>query len=405
MGRTSRLPKVLLICAAVPLVLLAAWPRVIEPTLVKIPGGIDRTNHYTGTVTVFLDAASGSTLATPQTSPMSITRVTQSVPGETGATTTALRDTDTIDLLGHHSDQTSVFVLDRSSARNVNDDRAVAFGDNPVNRHSAYYPNLPFNVDNKRTYPIWNNEAAHVYVVARADGSASTTVNGVKVLRMRGVLEPTPIASYFLPELQKLGSPTELTPAQLQAQIEASGVKASDVLDGLAKVIPADEMGTIIGILSSPLPLQYSTALTADALVEPTTGIVVRTRSVKQFFVQPAAYALRPVQQILDSHSDDAFVKAVNDNLKALAGTPRPAFTLDYTTDPASVSSMADYASTQRDKLKLATLWAPAALLLLTVVLALASFWTWRRSRPQPPAVPPRGPTPEPEKEHELAGV
>ena len=405
MGRTSRLPKVLLIAAAVPLVLLASWARVIEPMLVKIPGGIDRTNHYTGTITVYLDSATGSALATPQTSPMSITRLTQSVPGETGATRTALQEIDKVELLGQHSDQTSVFVLDRSTVRNVNDDRALAFGSNAVNRRGAYFPNLPFNVDNKRAYPIWNNEAGHVYLMQRAQGAETTSVDGVKVLRMRGVLEATPVASYYLPELEKLGSPTELTPAQLQAQIESTGVKASDVLDGLARVLTPEEMGTIIGTLSGPLPLQYSTALTGDALIEPTTGIVVRTHSVKEFFVAPAPYALRSVQQILDSHSDDVFVKTVNDNLKTLVSTQRPAFTLDYTTDPASVSSMADYASSQRDKLKLATLWAPAALLLLGVGLLLLSFWTWRRSRPETPSVQPPAPRIEPEKERELAGV
>lgn len=405
MGRTSRLPKILLICAAVPLVLLASWARVIEPMLVKIPGGIDRTNHYSGTITVYQDTATGSPLATPQVSPMSITRLTQSVPGETGATRTALRETDKVSLLGRRSDQVSTFVLDRSSARNVNDERAAAFGDNPVNRGGAYFPNLPFNVDNKRAYPIWNNEAGHIYLMHRADGSATTSVNGLEVLRMRGELDPTPIASYYLPEMEKLGSPKELTTAQLTAQIEATGVKASDVLDGLAKVLSEDEMTIIIGTLGNPLPLQYTTSLIGDALVEQTTGIVVRTHSVKSFFVAPAPYALRPVQQILDAHSDDVFVKAVNDNLKALVDTPRQAFTLDYTTDPASVSSMADYASSQRDKLKLATLYAPAGLLLLTVGLGLASFYTWRRSQPKTPVDHAPQPEPVPERAREPAGV
>ena len=58
----------------------------------------------------------------------------------------------------------------------------------------------------------------------------------------------------------------------LQAQLQQSGVNASQVLDGLAKVLSADEIGTIIGTLASPPPLQYSTSLTgapASAAIPP----------------------------------------------------------------------------------------------------------------------------------------
>src|SRR2546430_1857666 len=111
-----RLSKILLIIAAVPLVLLASWTRVIEPALVKLPGDVNRTNNYSGTVSVFVDAKTTTDLATPQDSPMKILRVTKSVPGETGATTTVLSDTDTIDLLGQSTVQETVFALDRSSS-------------------------------------------------------------------------------------------------------------------------------------------------------------------------------------------------------------------------------------------------------------------------------------------------
>ncbi|MBV8560194.1 MAG: DUF3068 domain-containing protein [Acidimicrobiia bacterium] len=393
-----RLTKICLIAAAVPLVLLAGWQRVIEPALVKLPGDVNRTNHYSGTVSVFVDQKSAMDLATPQDSPMSIVRVTKSLPGETGATTTALSDTDTINLLGQSTVQENIFVLDRASSRNVFDDRATAFGTG-VNRHGAYYPLLPFGVDASRTYPIWNNEAGTIYTVGRAGGSETTTINGVKVLRMAGTLPMTPVAPYYVGELTNMGLPTQLTPDQLQAQFAAAGVNVNQVADALSKVLSPSEMLTVIGALANPLPLQYQTALTAEARVEPTTGIVVWTDSVKRFFVGPDPAALAPVRQALAAHASDPTVSAVNGYLDTLS-KPRAAFTLDYTTDPASANSMASYAAGQRDKLRLAELYAPAGLLLLTVALLFGAWWSWQR-RPEEAAGEPAG---SPAGEHEDDG-
>jgi Porin PorA len=383
MALMPRLAKTLLIIAAVPLVLLAGWQRVIEPALVKIPGDVNRTNNYSGTVSVFVDQKSAIDLPAPQESPMSILRTAKSVPGSTGSATTSLRETDHISLLGQNVEQSYVFVLDRSSARNVFSEQSTAYGNN-VNRRGAYYPNLPFGVDNSRLYQIWNNEAGTAYVVERDGGPATATINGVKVLRMRGALRTTPVASYYTGELTKLGLPSSLTPAQLQAQFAASGVDASATLAALGNVLSPSETATLIGTLGNNLPLQYYTALTAEARVEPTTGIVVWTHSVKSFFVAPDPTALAPVKKILDSHSSDPVVKAVDDYFTTLS-KPRAAFTLDYTTNRASADSMASYAKSQREKLRLAQLYAPAGLLLLFVALCFGAWLSWSR-RHEPPA-------------------
>jgi Porin PorA len=375
-----------------------------------VPGDIHRVNHYSGTVTVHVDRVTGAALATPAESPMTITRVTESVSGATGADTTVVRDTDTIDALGQTQVQSNNFVLDRRTVRNLNDARAFAFGSTQVDRGAAFYPTLPFSVDNKRTYQIWNNEAGVPYPMRRAEGAATTTTNGLRVLRMHAVLPTTPVASYYVPELTELGLPSSLTPEQLQAQLQAAGVNVAAVADGLAKVLSADEMTTIIGTLANPLPLQYSTSLDADGLVEPTTGIVVSTHSVKRFFVGPDPSAFTQVKAILNRHSSDPFVKGVSDNLIGLVATPKPAFTLDYRTDPASVASMAKYADDQRTKVRLATLYLPAGLLLLAVILLFSAWLAWRKAQSQSPSRfidlrEVREPTPDRQRKREPAGV
>ncbi|MBV9412026.1 MAG: hypothetical protein JO148_10550, partial [Acidimicrobiia bacterium] len=64
---------------------------------------------------------------------------------------------------------------------------------------------------------------------------------------------------------------------------------------------------------------------------------------------------------------------------------PRAAFTLDYTTNAASANSMASYAKSQRTKLRVAQLYAPAGLLLLFVALCFGAWLSWRRHQ-EPPA-------------------
>ena len=188
------------------------------------------------------------------------------------------------------------------------------------------------------------------------------------------------------------------------SQLQASGVNVTQVADALSKVLPANEMLAIIGTLASPLPLQYSTSLTGDALIEPTTGIVVSTHSVKRFFVGPDPASLAPVKAILDRHSSDPVVKAVDDNLFALVGTPRAAFTLDYTTDAASARSMASYADHQRGRVLLARLILPAGLLVLGAALAVGAYVAWRR-QPKRTIVLPDEPRRPPVREKELVGV
>jgi hypothetical protein len=315
------------------------------------------------------------------------------VPDETGATTAALRETDTINALGKTADQTSIFVLDRRTSRNVFDTRAVAFGSNPVNRHGAYFPNLPFGVDDKRTYPIWNNEAGHTYLMHRAAGAATERVDGLKVLRMTGSLPITPVASYYTSALKDLGLPSELTPAQLQAQLQAAGVDLTQAAAVLGQILSADEMGTVIGTLASPLPLQYSTSLKGEALVEPETGIVVKTTSLKRFFVAPDPAAFAQVKTILDRHASNPLIKSTEDLLSSLT-TPRPAFTLQYTATPASVRSMAKFADGKRARVHLARLTIPALLVLLAAVGGLGAFLARRRSRPSPALWTEMGPLP-----------
>ena len=67
---------------------------------------------------------------------------------------------------------------------------------------------------------------------------------------------------------------------------------------------------------------------------------------------------------------------------------------------------MASYANSQRTKLRLAQLYAPAGLLLLTVILCFGAFWAWRResgpSEPQRDVIDVRR---EETREREPAGV
>jgi len=61
----ARLSKILLIIAAVPLACSPAG-RGGRAGTGEAPGDVNRTNHYSGTVSVFVDAKTTTDLATPQ---------------------------------------------------------------------------------------------------------------------------------------------------------------------------------------------------------------------------------------------------------------------------------------------------------------------------------------------------
>ena len=132
-----RSTKILGTAAIGVLAALVIWFPLVYPALVRFPGSTHVVTHYSGTLTTYMDNATGGLLATPTVMPVTIDRAVASVPGGTTASKTAVRETNVIHAGGLDQWQSHVYVLDRHTMQNVNDPRNQAFGQ-PVNWAGTY---------------------------------------------------------------------------------------------------------------------------------------------------------------------------------------------------------------------------------------------------------------------------
>lgn len=368
---------------------LVLWYPVVEPALVRFPKSTTVVTHYTGTLTTYMDNATGGALATPTVIPVAIDRTVRSVPGQTGADKAVVRETNVIHAAGQAQWQSHVYVLDRRSMQNVKDARSTAFGE-PIDRSGSYYLNLPMGTNHAKTYTIAKVETGGTYVMHAAEGAATTTVDGVRVLRMTASQAPTPIGpEYTKAMVPFMGFPTSLTFDQVQAQLQAAGVDTSRLMVSLGKTLTPPELTSLAAIMQKPVPLRYSAFLDhGDGLIEPDTGMIVGLPSVSEgISVAPDLSVWAPALEILNRYSAAPEIQSAMQTMTTVASAPpQPVYRLQYQETAASMKSSAGRAATERSKLRLAHYYLPASLLVLTWVLGGLAVYTWRRPRPTEPA-------------------
>jgi len=388
----KRSTKILAGATAVVLLGFALWAPVVEPLLVRFPDNVNDTMQYEGTFTTFVNMQTGAVLPVPEIQPLMVERTIKSVPGQTGATTATIQEIVTLKVGGLDQWQASRFVLDRHSMKNVRDPRANSYGQ-PVDRSGAYYPIAPMGVEAGHSYPLWFEEAGITYPLQVPAGAKTEKVNGTSVLRAGASLPNQPVAPQFAASVLKLAqAPTELTFDGVKAQMKAQGVDLDQLTAALLPVLSPAEVSTLMATIQKPLPLHYYAFLKkGEALLEPDTGMVVGlTMDNKGVAVAPDFTPWLPLQQVLAAHSDNPVVKAATDRMTALAtAPPQPVFETRVSETPVSIARMAEKATTQARKLRLATFWAPATLAAIVVLLLGATILSWRRPRPPAEVAPP----------------
>lgn len=374
--------------ALVALAALVLWYPVVEPALVRFPKSTRVVTHYTGTLTTYMDNATGAAMAIPSTMPVTIDRTVQSVPGQTGATKAVVRETNVIHAAGQDSWQSHVYVLDRRTMKNVSDPRSQAFGE-PVDRSGSYYLTLPMGMRDDGAHTIAKVETAGTYTLHKAPGPKTTTIDGVRVLRMTASQGPTPVGPQYTKVMMPfMGFPTSLTFAQVQGQLQANGIDTSQLMTALTNTLTPNEVSTLAATLQQPVPLRYSAFLDrGDAIVEPDTGMIVGLTSVNEgISVSPDLSVWSPALDILGRYSSAPAVQEMMRTVGSFAtAPPQPVYRLQYQETPASMSSSAQRVATERSKLRLARYYLPAGLLALTSVLGGIAVFTWRRPRPTAP--------------------
>ena len=201
---------------------------------------------------------------------------------------------------------------------------------------------------------------------------------------------PLPVAPYELAALQAQGLPMELSPAQAAAKLAASGVDTQALAPVLAQALSADEMATVTAALASPVPLHYFVYGNGLLGVEPTTGGMVDVSNVVDgIAVAPDTTSISESLAVLAKHTDVPAIASLVSTLQATAtAPPQPVYAMHYSQTPASVSAAGSYASSQADKVTLATTTIPRGLFALAAVLLLTAGWLILRSRRHAAAIP-----------------
>ena len=400
-----RLTSRILIGLGVLLMILAGvWRLAVPPLAVKLPSDLDKTAHATGTFTLYLDPATKTPIANPQSYPLDIERRLHVV--SSTSSTAVLKEDDVENIKGlpdpvGHQVLEQQYVLNRRSMKDVDSDQSWAYAaGNRVDRTPGYSVQLPFGAGNG-PYQIWKNEAGRSYTFS---GEGTTKANGVTVQLLRGTLKDAKVQSYYIDTLSSV-LPKTLTPAEAAAQLKTEGVDATQLTSVVLPQLDAADQAEVLSILGKPVNLNYTVDVDTRLGIEKRTGAIVNLRKIDQtIYVSPDVTGIGRVQLILaeQKYAAKPDVVAASKVLDKLVTTPPrlKAYSYAYSQTPASVADISSYAKSKGDQIDLAEKTVPLVLLVGGFVVfagGVAMTVVIRRRRPSPPAeLTPQEPQPVP---------
>ena len=371
----KRPAKVLIGVGVALLVATVGWSPLVVPRLVKLPGDINRTDHYSGTFVTFVDQSSGATLASPLVVPLTIDRHVASVPGATTAHVSLLHETITAHMGANTVVQQNVYAVDRRSMQNIADPRAWTFTPgNVVDRSGTYYLTLAMGVHPTGvSIKVWKPEAGASYPVTSTTPAKGVAASSRVVYLKGNIPSPLPVPPYEAAALTAQGLPMQLSPAQAGARLAAAGVNTAALLPVLARTLSAQELAPVSAAVTAPVALHYFVYGHGLLAVEPTTGGLVQLSGIVDgIAVQPDTRAISTALTVLTRHQNvPAIASLVTTLEQTVAAPPQPVYELRYTQTPASVVAAASYAHAQAGRVTLATTTLPRVLLALAVLSLL----------------------------------
>jgi hypothetical protein len=382
--------KVLLSVGALLIVLGVVAALALPALVVKYPGGsLNKTAHATGTFTLYIDPATAGPLKAPQQKSLDIKRnlhVTQ-----TSGSRAVVEEND-VEQIGNlkQQDLQQRYVLDRSSLKDLDDDRAWAYtANNKVDRSPAYAINLPFDAG-KGPYQVWKNETASSYPFTKV---GTTTIAGVKLNRYHGTMTGATAQPYYIAQLASQGIPKELTPAQVAVQLKALGADPALLEAAVFPALSAADRSAAAGLLAANVPLKYTIDVDTTFLVEPKTGAIVGLDRINQTLqATPDIQGIGRIQTILSKpdYAKNAVVQSAATIIGKLVKKPPviKIFNIDYSqikSSPfaGSEADLATFAKGRADQITLAKVTLPLSIGAAGVVLALIGLGLGLRNRRQ----------------------
>ena len=145
----------------------ALWLFFAPGALVKYPDDLNKTAVANGTVTLYVDPATGAPATSPTSLPLTIKRNLRVTASDGSKATVQETSTEQIGSLAPE-ELLQRYVIDRGSLENLSDPQAYAYTEsNVVDRSGAYSINLPFSTGDG-PYRLWKNETSTMYAFSQA---------------------------------------------------------------------------------------------------------------------------------------------------------------------------------------------------------------------------------------------
>lgn len=361
------------------------------PALVKFPLSTDITLHYSGQLVTYVNARTGARLSTPQSVPLSVSRTIKALPSESTSSQAVVSEHIVLRYGTTVVNEDNRYVIDRRTMKNVASDKAWTFSPaNPGASAGSYYVTLPMNLDQSTPMHIWKPESGSTYPLSADPHSGQpSSLDGMAVSWFMGTLPMTPVAPYEASALAARGFPASVSPAQVQAQLQAGGVNIASLSLSLLRVLSPAETSQLVAAMTKPVKLQYYAFGSGLVGAEPRTGAMIALHGITDgIAVSPDTSSLKIVATILGRHTSVPGVSAALSGLKRLASAPpSPVYELRYTQTPASIADVVRTTQSQLSQISLVSSWIPLGAVILGAVLFLGGLAVvWRRRTP-PPAV------------------
>jgi len=378
--------RILFAVGVVILLVAALWTPIAVPALVKFPTSTNVHILYSGTMTTYVNAKTGSPLASPAVTKLSIDQHLQAIPAKSSSSVALVKETITVRAGGLTSLESNVYTLNRRTMAAVSDPREFTYvPGNTINRDSSYYVTLPMGLTSTTKLPFWYAPAGSAYLLhpLAAGISNPSSLDGLAVMWFAGNMPMTPAPAYERAALASQGLPMSLTPAQVEAQLGAAGVSEKSLATALLPALSKSELTTLLAVLSKPVALQYFVFGASQVAGEPRTGTIVKLQNlVDGVAVRLDPAPLRTVTSILSRHTNVPGVSAAAAALTRIEkAPPQNVSEFRYTQTSASVASIAKIARNQINQMNWVTRYIPIGLGVLGLILVALAMLVGRGRR------------------------
>ncbi len=392
-------PGMILGAAGVVLIAVAiVWWVVLAPSLTKLPSDIDVTMNFEGTLTQYVDSATGQALPAGKevAIPFTVLRTFASVSDQYTSGTAVCRDTLAMTLAGQERPaQIAQYALDRTSRLCVPSNENWAYSPKIVlsDRAGHYGPLFPGGLAAGDTLSAFFNDVNKAFDVKAAEKIEDYNGLGITAVKIDAA---RPAAEYYPPIAQAVlgaqGLPMEVTFAQLSAQLKAKGLDLGALMAGLATVASPEDLQALQAIAQQPIKVIYTQESGDVIYIEEKTGATVGADFDRTTLMDLDTTNLLEAFAIMGKYADDPTMgPAIKTAMQAAGQLGQAESTKVYNQSmsivAASEKALAADAQNKASLLGWVGLWIPLIIVIVGVIgLALGGFLLYKSRKVVTPA-------------------